>query len=169
MIKGDKIDLRTLEPEDIDFLLAMENDPSHWKVSGTMVPFSRKILTDYINTAQDLYTHRQIRFVVVSKNHQLIGLIDLFDYDPLHLRAGVGILIAPKERQQGYAHEALKLILDYAGNILQLRCIHSQINEENQPSIRLFENAGFYQSGRLKDWINTGEGWSDILVYQKLL
>lgn len=166
MIQGDKILLRTLEPEDIDFLLAMENDPSHWRVSGTMVPFSRKILGDYIASAQDLYTHKQVRFVIESKEGQLLGLIDLFDYDPLHLRAGVGILIAPEKRRNGYAEEALELMIKYASEVLQLKNIHCQINRENAASVKLFEKSGFVRSGILKDWINKGEGWSDVMIYQ---
>lgn len=169
MMEGEHIFLRTLEPEDIDFLVAMENDPKHWRVSGTLVPFSRKILTEYISSAQDLFTHRQIRFVIVSKSNQLVGLVDLFDYDPLHLRAGVGILIAPEKRRNGYAHEALSLIETYAKDMLKLKNLFCQINEENDPSKILFEKAGYHHSGTWKDWINTGEGWSDVLLFQKTI
>lgn len=43
--------LRALEPEDIDFLYQLENDPSLWEVSETQSPFSRKVLTAYIENA----------------------------------------------------------------------------------------------------------------------
>lgn len=169
MIKGEELHLRTLEPEDIDFLVVIENDPDHWKVSGTLVPFSRKILQDYIDSAQDLFTHRQVRFVIENNNNQLLGIIDLFDYDPFHLRAGVGILIASNERRKGYAEEALNLLIEYAENILRLKNLHCQINSDNSSSIELFQKCGFGKAGIWKDWINEGEQWGDVLLYQKKL
>ncbi len=48
VLKGQHIHLRALEPKDLDFLDATENDTSFWEVSSTQVPFSRYILEQYI-------------------------------------------------------------------------------------------------------------------------
>ena len=41
---GQKMNLRALEPEDLEFLFEIENNESFWEVSHTQVPFSKYIL-----------------------------------------------------------------------------------------------------------------------------
>ncbi|MDP4226269.1 MAG: GNAT family N-acetyltransferase, partial [Bacteroidota bacterium] len=36
--------LRALEPSDVEILYNWENDTSVWQISGTLSPFSKKIL-----------------------------------------------------------------------------------------------------------------------------
>ena len=51
--------LRALEPEDLDFLYSIENDPDLWDVGCTNVPYSRHILSEYIlANKSDLYADK---------------------------------------------------------------------------------------------------------------
>ena len=43
-----EIQLRALEPSDLDFLYDLENDQCLWTVSNTLVPFSKYTLKEYI-------------------------------------------------------------------------------------------------------------------------
>ncbi|MGO1586116.1 MAG: GNAT family N-acetyltransferase, partial [Mesonia sp.] len=47
-LKGELVCLRALEPEDLLFLEEVENNESLWEVSATQVPFSRFILSKYL-------------------------------------------------------------------------------------------------------------------------
>jgi diamine N-acetyltransferase len=40
-LKGETIYLRALEPNDLEFVYAIENDQSIWAVSNTHTPYSR--------------------------------------------------------------------------------------------------------------------------------
>jgi diamine N-acetyltransferase len=40
-LQGESIYLRALEPNDLEFVYAMENDQSSWEVSNTQTPYSR--------------------------------------------------------------------------------------------------------------------------------
>ena len=94
MLKGKQIYLRTIEPSDADIILKWENNPENWKVSNTLVPFSKKLIEDYVNSAQDIYAIKQLRFIICLLNtDKAIGTIDLFDFDPYHQKVGLGILI----------------------------------------------------------------------------
>src|SRR5687768_497329 len=103
MIKGKKIILRALEPSDINLMYEWENDTDIWPVSGTLSPFSRHTMEQFVKVAhQDIYTNKQLRLAIEVRNgkanaHNTIGYLDLFDFDPAHLRAGVGILVGRKE------------------------------------------------------------------------
>ena len=89
-----KIRFRALEPEDIDLLFEWENDAEIWEISNTFEPFSKYILAKYIKDSQrDIYESKQIRMIIETIDSKAVGAIDLFDFDPFHFRAGVGILI----------------------------------------------------------------------------
>lgn len=169
MLQGDKIFLRPLEPDDLDVLYRWENDPDNWKISQTLTPFSRDLLIKYLeNSHLDIFQVKQLRFVVAEMNSaRPVGLIDLFDFEPLHQRAGIGILIGEHiDRKKGYAGEALSVLLDYCFNTLILNQVYCNIPESNKSSAMLFKKAGFRKSGIRKNWIRTPEGWEDENFYQ---
>ena len=100
MLKGKHIKLRALEPSDLETLYNWENNTQIWKVSHTMTPFSKHVLTQYLaNAHQDIYTSKQLR-LMIQKDEKDIGTIELFDFEPTHLRAGVGIWIADESERQ---------------------------------------------------------------------
>ena len=103
-LSGNKVKLRPLEPEDLDFIYTIENNEEFWELSATQTPYSRFLIRQYLENAhQDIYEAKQLRLVIEDLNQNEIGLIDLFDFDPANKRAGIGILIASKKnRQKGY-------------------------------------------------------------------
>ena len=162
-----KIALRALEPTDLDFLYALENDSSVWEVSNTVTPFSRFVLQKYLeNAAADIYETRQLRLVMEAKSGQAVGAIDLFDFEPLHLRAGVGISVLAEYRRNQYASEALNLLLEYARNFLNLHQLYASVPEDNAGSLQLFRKCGFRECGTKKDWLKTPKGWKAIIEFQ---
>ena len=171
LLKYGQIILRALEPEDIDLLYEWENDSTLWKVSNSRTPFSRQILAQYLKDAtRDIYEQKQVRFVIQTIDFQPVGTIDLFDFDPYHQRAAVGILIHKTEdRRHGYALDALKALDNYAINALGIRQLSVSVSEENNPSIHLFEKAGYQVTGIKKKWLRTPEGWRDEWFLQKFL
>jgi diamine N-acetyltransferase len=94
-LKGKNIQLRALEPEDLQFLFDTENDESFWEVSNTQTPFSKSLLKQYLENAHlDIFEAKQLRLIIQeNSNKKPVGIIDLFDFNPQHKRAGIGILI----------------------------------------------------------------------------
>ncbi len=167
-LKNQIISLRALEPEDLDFLYDTENNDNFWEVSNTQVPFSKHILKQYLdNSHQDIYEAKQLRLVIVdSKKSENVGFIDLFDFNPQHQRAGIGILILNKFQNKGYASEALKVFVKYAFSQLNLHQIYANIPVDNKKSIQLFENLNFKNIGIRKDWLQTNDSFKDVHFYQ---
>ncbi len=169
-LRGHTVYLRALEPDDIDFLYATENDQRFWEVSGTQAPYSRQLLVQYIANAHlDIYTAKQLRLMIVlSETEQVVGMIDLFDYSPQHQRAGIGILISENEQKKGYASEALKLLIDYCFERLHLHQIYANITADNRESLALFKKFNFEPVGVKKGWIHTKSGFKDEVLFQLL-
>lgn len=166
-----KVNLRPLEPDDLDLLYEWENNMDIWEVSNTKTPYSKHILAQYlVESANDIYTTKQLRLVIQNEQNQAVGAVDLFDFDPYHLRAGIGILVHDdKNRRHGYAEDALQALSAYALEVLGLKQLYANISEDNEGSIRLFTKTGFTQSCIKKDWLKTINGWKDELFFQKML
>ena len=175
ILKSDNIILRALEPADLDILFEWENDTSIWMVSGTLQPFSRFVLEQYLASAHlDIYAHKQLRLVIDlmdddedSDETIPIGCIDLFDFDPKNRRAGIGILIGDKDmRGNGYGAEALTLLINYAFKTLDLHQLFCTITPDNEPSLHLFKKLGFEVTGLKQDWIFYNGKWHDEYTLQ---
>ncbi|MBQ4821199.1 GNAT family N-acetyltransferase [Aquimarina sp. MMG016] len=169
-LKGENIYLRALEPEDLDFVLEVENDEQIWEMSSTQTPYSKFVIKQYLENAhKDIYEVKQLRLVICTNDNHTLGLIDVFDFDPTHNRAGVGIVIAEAEdRGKGYGAEALELLMDYCSTHLHLHQLYANISEDNYNSIKLFENKGFRKVGVKKEWNLVGNRYKDELLYQLL-
>lgn len=175
-IEGRICRLRALEPEDLDEMYRWENDTLLWRVSGTTAPFSRHTLMRLIDEQRfDIYATRQQRLVVEATDNaddtrpQTVGAVDLFEFDPQNLRAGVGIVIAPELRHRGYGLDALRTLERYCRETLHLHQLWCEVGADNTASLRLFAAAGYEACGRRRDWVLTPDGWRDAILFQKLL
>ncbi|OUJ75232.1 GNAT family N-acetyltransferase [Hymenobacter crusticola] len=171
MLQSATVLLRALEDSDLEFLYALENDPAIWSVSDTLAPISRYTLRQYLaNSTADFHEVRQLRLIICSAdNSQPVGVIDLFNFEPLHQRAGVGITVLAAERRRGYAQAALGLLLEYAGQHLRLHQLHCTISADNQASLLLFQAAGFREVGVRYEWLRTASGWEDAIEMQHII
>ena len=55
LLKGEKICLRAIEPEDASIMFKWENDTNYWHLSNTQIPFSKNIMAQYANSEHDIY------------------------------------------------------------------------------------------------------------------
>ena len=168
-LQGNTIHLRALEPEDLEFVYAIENDENIWEVSNTITPYSKFLIRQYLENAhQDIYEAKQLRLVICKKgNSEAIGLIDLFDFDAKNKRAGIGIIIQNDfNRNNGFGKQALSLVINYAFEQLQLHQLYANIGTENKASESLFTTFGFEKIGVKKDWNFNNNAFHDEAVYQ---
>jgi diamine N-acetyltransferase len=165
-MKNDDLYLRALEPDDLDFLYAIENHEEDWLVSQTQTPFSKANLKMYLENAHaDIYSIRQLRLVICNAS-TAIGFVDLFDFCPKNRRAGVGIILSPNFRGKGFARKSLDLLIHYAYKHLHLHQLYAHIFEHNEASVSAFVNVGFVKTGVLREWFFDGNKFLDISVYQ---
>ena len=168
-LKGKNIYLRALEPEDLDFIYALENNESIWEVSNTQTPYSRFLIRQYLENAhQDIYEAKQLRLAIChNETAETLGLIDIFDFDPKNNRAGVGLLIGSQaNRSKGIGSEALELVINYSFQQLQVHQLYANIGSDNEISLQLFTKFGFQKIGIEKDWNKVNNDYKDELLFQ---
>lgn len=160
--------LRAMEPEDLDFLYAMENDKEVWDVGCTNVPYSRYVLHDYIaNASNDIYADGQVRMVMEDRSGNRVGLVDVFNFDASNRRAEVSVVVMTEYRGRGLARDAVRQVCHYALRTLHLHQLYAIIAVDNMASQQLFSETGFTGRNVLKEWLFDGMTYKDAIVMQK--
>jgi len=154
----------------VELLYLWENDPQVWRVSGTAQPLSRERIARYVEEqSYDIYATRQMRLVVEVEG-VAVGTLDILEFDPQHLRLGVGVLIySEQNRRKGYARAALSAVADYARNTLGVHQLWASVAADNAPSVALFEGLGYERCGVRRDWLRRGGDYVDVYDYQLIL
>jgi diamine N-acetyltransferase len=170
LLSDSRIRLRAPEPEDLALMYETENDTSLWEFGSLTSPYSRFALKQYIeNTQNDLFADKQVRLMIERKEDgTVIGVIDLYDFVPVHFHAAVGIVILSPFRQKGYATGALKLLCHYASSFLHLKQLYAHIAIDNQACLQLFSSCNFVQCGLLKGWLQGEASYKDAIMVQRI-
>ena len=161
--------LRALEPSDIDVLFEIENNSIYWNYADRTEPFSRDLLIKFIKEQdRDIFEVKQKRFVVTNSKKTTLGFVDIFDFEPLHRRAGVGIILKEDYRGRGYGRNAIKLLEKHMKEFFNINCLFANIAIENKQSIQVFEACGYEKIGLKKAWNFYNNRFHDEYLYQKI-
>ena len=97
---------------------------------------------------------------------RLIGTIDLGGFDWAAQVAWVGIGIGEREYWgKGYGSDAMRLMLRYAFEVLNLNRVSLDVFEYNQRGIACYQKCGFKEEGRLRQMLNRyDKRWDMILM-----
>ena len=156
---------------DVDRMYIWENDASMWRVSHSTSPCSRGALVELVeNMRYDIYAARQLRLIIETLDGEAIGAVDLYEFDPQNLRAGVGILVYDEaNRGRGYATEALQILEQYAHEVLHLHQLWCCVGATNKASKALFCAAGYDEIGVRREWLLRENGYEDEIMFQKII
>ena len=170
-IQNNILMLRALEPTDLDVLYRWENDVDLWHTSATITPFSRKQLWDYIeNYDGDIFRTRQLRLMIEEiSSKDVIGTIDLYDFDPINSRANVGILIDKDYQGKGYGKMALNLLENYCREYISINQLVATVATDNIQSLSLFHVLDYNEVGVMKSWLKRGTKFIDAILLQKII
>lgn len=163
----DGIKLRALEPDDLDQLVRWEED--HVESGLRVAPYSRAVLKRYLEEShKDFWEAEQVRFVLSKADGMAIGLFDVFNANPIHLRAEVAMLVDPKFRGQGLGYKGLQLVERWAFSRVGLKCLHAEVFTSNISAIRVFQACGYETAGLLKAWYRVGPEFRDVQIFQRI-
>jgi len=107
----------------------------------------------------------EMKAIIRRIDNRVIGLIGLCDMNRHSRHKELELAIAADCRGQGYAAEALHLILAYAFEELALTVVAGWIRSHNTPCVRLIENCGFRHEGTLR---RHARNQGDTLCYSML-
>ena len=144
--------LRRLRMEDAEDIFAYASDPqvtpylmweTHRSIADTL-DFLERTLQSYRDGGLPVWA---IEHVAEKK---VIGSCGFADLAARHARAEVGYAIGRKYWRQGIMTEALRAMLRYCFEVLQLNRVEARCDVENTGSWRVMEKAGMKFEGVLR-------------------
>jgi len=164
MIYGQKTRLRRVEREDIPTFVRWFNDPEVREFLVMNRPISM--------AEEEQWFDRQLQadateiFCIEASDGAHIGNIGLHDIDLHHRHAEMGIVLGEKDYwSQGYGSDAIRTLLRFAFDEMNLHRVFLKVYEDNSRAIRAYEKCGFQHEGRLRQAIyRKGRYYDELLM-----
>ncbi len=154
MFKGQKVLLRATRREDMALQWEFENDPElHFLDGSKPRPTSMEyLLAFYDNTLAKLAADETAFAIEVDGNY--IGHCGLHAVDDEAHTCELGIEIGDRGYWgQGYGRDAVRLLLTYAFEHMNMNRVWLNTHSENERAIRCYKACGFVEEGRLRQQI----------------
>jgi len=160
-MEGKNVYLRILELSDIPRTQKWISDPD---ISENLGYLPVKSLYQqeqwYKSIAND--NSRYIFTICLSQTDELIGIVGLGLINYISRNASISIFIYDKSyRGMGYGFEALKLLLKFAFESLNLHKVYARISKSNIQSVNIAKKLGFVQEGILREHYYSGGVYHD--------
>lgn len=158
IFESERIDFVKLSQDLVDDYLKMVNDPAvATKIRREPIYFSHDDEAKWIE--EKLAKRANIYSMMEKESGDFIGNIEFVKIDGEE--AEIGIVITPEKQNLHFGTEALKALIEFGENNLNLKSFNLNVFDENARAIHCYEKVGFVKSG-------TGEHEHDIhMIYKK--
>lgn len=165
MVRGERVDLRALDPSEAEAVWRWNHDPDvvRWMNGSYPEPLAsvqRRITERAPNSYGD------VRYAIeVLGERRLIGLIRLRDAEPETGCAELDLYLGEKDYWgQGYATDALRTMCRHGFDAMRLHKISLTVVTENQAAYHLYRKVGFVEEGRLRRTFRRDGRWYDMFT-----
>lgn len=156
-LESERIELRTGEREDIEWINQCQNNPRIWQSMFMHTPTGLdRMQQAYESSESDDGTIR----VLVCDAGEPVGMVWLRQdgIDERYGNATLGYWIDPEQWNNGYASAAVELLTSYGFDHLRLHKVSADVFAFNPASRRVLEKNGFTREGvRRKEAFVNGE------------
>lgn len=161
---GNKVILRALEIEDMEFLREMLNDPEMESlVIGWSFPTSRYEQEKWYE--KTILDKQNLKFAIQTKEGDIIGLATLGKIDWKNRRATHGIKLSKNSpKGKGYATDAVMTVMRYAFEELQLNRLDGSWFETNIASKKLYTKCGWVVEGKVRQSVFKNNIYQDEVI-----
>lgn len=165
ILLDDVITLRAIEAGDAPVLQAMINDP---ELERSVVGWSRPVsLAEQERWIADLSRDNTIRYAV-DDGSGIVGTVSVSAVDWKNRTANLNIKLLREARGRGYGARAMKLVIAWCFEELNLNCLTANVLAENEASCCLWEKLGFRLDGVLRQRVYKGGCYHDLRAYSLL-
>lgn len=165
--QGAHVRLRAIEPADaeIHYLWNQESEMARG-VDRVWPPSSRESQRRWAEEASVRKGESdELNLIIETLDGEHVGIINSHDCDRRTGCFAYGIAVRPEHQRQGYASEAIVLLLRYFFAELRYQKCTVDVFSFNEASIRLHERLGFQREGRIRRNQFTGGRYHDTLLF----
>lgn len=154
LIIGDQIYLRKIKLSDVDdrYCKWMNNPKVNQYLESRFQKWTVRNLKGYVREIKNNPDYLFLA-IIEKKESKHIGNVKIGPINKVHRFAEIGIIIGEESFWgKGFASEAIRLVIDYSFNVLNLHKLTAGAYENNIASIKAFEKAGFSEEGRRRNY-----------------
>jgi len=165
MLKGNNVNLRVMEPEDIPLISDWLNNV---EFQGRYTPFIQSSKEEMKSRFSDVNRDDK-EFIIEKKDGTKIGLVTYFmvkggPYNFLE----IGYYMILPERKKGYCTEAVTLFIDYLFLSQALERIQATTDSMNIASQKVLKKVGFKEEGTIRKALFMKGNYVDISLFSIL-
>ncbi len=167
MFSTKRLRFRQLKLSDVPELMKHWNDPElRQYVDQGLFPMTEEQETEWIKKTHSDMMSGKAYFFGFEYNKKFIGSVGLMNVNNVARYATMGITIYNKAYWgKGLGTEAVRFILEYAFNILNLKTVHLEVWSDNERAYKAYERAGFKKQGRKRNYKFLKGKYVDAILY----
>lgn len=169
-LETERLLLRRVVDEDVNEIFALRSDPEVMKyIPRPLVKTKEDALAHVAMIDEKIEINEGINWAITLKgNPKLIGIIGHYRIKPEHFRAEIGYMLLPEYQGKGIISEAIKTVVKYGFEVMQLHSIEAIIDPKNFASEKVLQKNGFVKEAHLKENEFYEGRFLDTVIYSSL-
>lgn len=161
-LRGETVELRTIEDEDLEFYRDAVNDPAVREPLATSEPYNMPAEREWFESLTEDDGSVQL---AVCVDGETTGVVGLHHISGTHGHGEIGYWLAPEYHGNGYGSDAAATMTTYAFEERRLRTVKARVFEFNDASAALLESIGYEHVGRMPEWVFVRGEYHDLELY----
>lgn len=169
-LETERLLLRRVSAADVNEVFELRGNPETMKFIPRPLVTTKEEALEHIQMIEDkIEANIGINWAITIKgNPKLIGVIGHYRIQPENHRCEIGYMILPQYNGQGIVTEAIKAVLEYGFDVLNMHSIEAVIDPDNVASERVLQKNGFVKEAHiLENELWNGKFW-DTIIYSLL-
>ncbi|HYM14419.1 MAG TPA: GNAT family protein [Dehalococcoidia bacterium] len=163
MLRGDRVTLRPLEPDDAPVMWRWYQDHEFSVLDGNRYGTSLPALEAFVRSLGSP-AFGDVSLGIEEERGMLIGIVRLKRGAPEDRHADFGIAIERESWDHGYGADATRTILRFAFDEMNLHRVSLTVRDDNARARRCYEKCGFREEGRVRERAFHDGRWHDVIV-----
>ncbi len=171
IIESDKILLGKITENDLDELFEIYDNENVFKYCGIIPKHNKDTVKKMIpHFERDFNKETIIKWGIYDKNTmKLMGILEIGNYNKKINMVTIGYFLAEKNWNKGITGEAIKLLIKYLFDIVEVNRIQAEVMPENENSRKVLLKNNFISEGVIREGsIWPGKGIVDLEIFSIL-
>ena len=169
-LETERLLLRRLTAADVNEMYLLRSNPEIMKYIPRPLAANTEEALEHIKTIDEkIESNEGINWAITLKgNPKLIGIIGHYRIQPENYRAEIGYMLLPDYHGKGITTEAIKRVVQYGFEEMQLHSIEAIIAPENYASEKVLQKNGFVKEAHLLENEYFEGKFLDTVIYSLL-
>lgn len=163
------LDVIPVHEDGLPWVFSLHSSPEVAQFNTIGIPTDLQSTKRVLSKRLDPLDDYNLGWMIQKKNDSFVGEIGLVLAPKRFKKAEISYSIHPNFWNKGYATAAIKAVLKYAFEELEIHRIEAGVAVENTASIHVLKKTGFQREGRHRSILPLSSGWSDSYAYAILL